>query len=274
MKALKIFLTFILGIALFVLIGTFGVLTASRIILSGNNMGSIAKDIVKESGKLNFGEFIDSKGEISTEELTNAISEMEEYIDVDDLYKEFGNFTSQVLRYASGASDDIETKELKKAIKKFAKKYEEKTGEEIDIDKVDEDIDNAVKDLKHDMKTMDSDAKRGLEILGIAYNNKIYFGVIIGIVVIGALIVLINQSIVPLCITTLVTSILGIIANGIIAVLTRLIPTDGDLISKVILNNITGVFIKVVLIFLVIIILSIVGIIVGKKIKKPEVITT
>lgn len=274
MKALKVFLTIMLGIAMFILIGTFGVLTASRILLSGDNIGNIAKDIVKESGKLNFGDFIDSKEEITTEELTEAISEMEEYIDVDDLYDEFGNFTSQVLRYAAGASDEIETKDLKKAIKKFAKKYEEKTGEEINLDNIDEELDNAVKEIKQDMKQMDPDSKQALEILGVAYNNKIYYGVLIGILVCGALIVLINQSLVPLCIVTLVISILGLLANGAIALLTKLIPIDGDLISKVILSNVTGVFAKLVLIFIVIIVLSIVGIVVGKKIKKPEVITT
>jgi len=71
---------------------------------------------------------------------------------MDEVYKEFGNFTSQILKYSLGTTDDIETKELKKVIKKAVKKYEEKTGESINLDALENSIDDEVKILKKEIK--------------------------------------------------------------------------------------------------------------------------
>jgi hypothetical protein len=49
-----------------------------------------------------------------------------------------------------------------------------------------------------------------------------------GILVCAVLLVLINKSVVPLCITFIITSILGIIANIGFFVITKVVPTDND----------------------------------------------
>jgi len=127
MKVVKVLLTIVLSIVMFVLVGVFGFFTTRRILFSGNNIGNIAEAIVKESGKIDINEVLDSSGELDVKELTDVIEKIDEYSDMDEVYKEFGTFTSQILKYSLGTTDDIQTKELKKVIKKAVKKYEEKT---------------------------------------------------------------------------------------------------------------------------------------------------
>ena len=270
MKALKVFITIILGIVMTVLVVTFGVLTAGRILLSGNNISNITKDVVKESGELNFGEFIDKDSTITSNELTEAISKMEEYgIDVDEVYEQFGDFTSQVLKYSIGATDEINTKAVKKAAKKAAEKYEAKTGDHIDVEEMEEGIDNAVKEIKQEMKQQRKENRTAYDILGFIFDNKTYFGILFGIIAIAVIIVLINTSIVPLCISTIVISIFGMIGNIALFVLTKFIPTEGDLMFEIVMKHMANIFIGIAVAFLVLLIISIVLIVISKNKKHP-----
>ena len=283
MKVIKVLLTIVLSVIMFVLVGTLGVITAGRILLSGNNIGNIAEKIVKESGDININEVLDSSGDIDVKELTDVIEKIDEYADMDEVYKEFGNFTSQILKYSLGTIDDIETKELKKVIKKAVKKYEAKTGESIDLDALDDSIDEEVKNLKKELKeerkssmnSSDESERIAFKILRTALDDKLFYGLIIGIVVIAAIIFLINMSVVPLCVSTIIISALGIIANAGLFIITKVVEKE-DLMMRVVMNNMSHIFLGIAIAFVILIILSIIGIVVGVSIsnKKKKVITT
>ncbi len=273
MKFVKGFITFVLGIMFFILVAAFGVLTVGRTFLSGNNIASITKEVVKESGEVNIGQFIDKNAKVSTNELTEAINEMEKYdIDVNEVYKEFGNFTSQIIKYALGSTDEIDTKQVKKAAHKAAEKYEAKTGEKINLDEMDEDIDNAVKEIKQEMKQQRRENRDAYEIISVVFNNKTYFGILIGFIVCGVLIVLINKSVVPLCVSTIVTSVLCIIVNGVLFIATKVVPNDGDMVLDIAIKNLSGILMVATCVFFIILVASIIATVVLKKQRK--VITT
>ena len=269
MKALKVFVTIILGIITVILAGAFTILTAGKILFSGSNISNITKDVVKESGKLNFGEFIDKDATITSNELTDAISKMEEYgIDVDEVYKQFGNFTSQILKYSIGATDEIDTKEVKKAAKKAAEKYEKKSGEAIDVNEIDESIDDAVKDIKEQVKQEKRGNRTAFEVMSFIFDNKTYFGILFGMIICLVLTVLINKNIVPVCVISIVTSILGIIGNVGLSVLTKFIPREGDLMLDIVFEHMAKIFLGIAIAFIVILIISIVAIAITSKNKK------
>ncbi len=73
------------------------------------------------------------------------------------------------------------------------------------------------------MNSSDESERLALKILRIALDNRLFYGLIIGIVVIAALIVLINMSVVPLCISTIVISVLEIIANADLFIITKIV---------------------------------------------------
>ena len=73
------------------------------------------------------------------------------------------------------------------------------------------------------MNSSDESERLALKILRIALDNRLFYGLIIGIVVIAALIVLINMSVVPLCISTIVISVLEIIANAGLFIITKIV---------------------------------------------------
>ena len=73
------------------------------------------------------------------------------------------------------------------------------------------------------MNSSDESERLALKILRIALDNRLFYGLIIGIVVIAALIILINMSVVPLCVSTIVISVLGIIANAGLFIITKIV---------------------------------------------------
>ena len=129
MKALKVILSIIFGFNIFVLTIIFSGLTAARMIVSGDNLGNIIKQAAEKEGVIELG--FGSTGSVSSKELDKAMEEMSEYVDLDELYDEFGDFASKVINYYFGVSDDIDTAKLKKEIHKIAEKYEKKTGETV-----------------------------------------------------------------------------------------------------------------------------------------------
>jgi len=273
MKALKVFVTIILGIMTVFLVGVFGLLTAGRIVLSGNNISSIVKELAKETGEFDVKDIFGSDIQISSEEFDDAVSEMKEYgIDVDKIYDEFGDFASQVIKYSIGMSDEIDTKSLKKVLKDTAKKYEAKTGEEIDLDEIDKGIDEGVKEMKRDLRETKKENREGFAIMGAILGPKTYFGILIGIIVCAVLIILINKSVVPLAVTYIVTSILGIFGNLGFFALARFTHAGSEKAVNLILNSLSNIFLGIAGVFLVILVISIVAIVISKKQRK--VITT
>ena len=270
MKVLKVLASILLGFIMFVLVGVFGILTAGRIMLSGNNISNIVRDMAKESGEFNVGQINDNEVTFNSKEFQDAIAEMKKYdINVDEIYDEFGAFASQVIKYTIGATDEIDAESMKDVLKKAAQKYEEKTGEKIDLTEIDEGIDNGINEIKQDVKQARDENSEAFEIIETIFNTKTYFGILMGIFVCAVLIVLINKSVVPLCITFIITSILGIIANIGFFVITKVVPTDNDKIVDLILNSFSHIFLGIAVAFVVVLLISIVGIVFAKRQKKP-----
>ncbi len=269
MKALKVFVTIILGIMTVFLVGVFSVLTAGRLVLSGDNISSIVKDLAKETGDFDIQDVFGEDIHISSTEFDDAVSEMKEYgIDVDKIYDEFGDFASQVVKYSIGMSDEIDTESLKEVLKDTAKKYEAKSGEEIDLDEIDKGIDEGVKEMKKELRDTKKENREAFAIMGAILGPKTYFGILIGIIVCAALIILINKSVVPLAVTYIVTSILGMFGHLGFFALARFTHAGSDRAVDLILNSLSNIFLGIAGVFLIILIASIVAIIVAKKQKK------
>jgi len=273
MKVLKVLASIVLGIIIFVLVGIFGILTAGRIMLSGDNISNIIEDIAKESGEFNVGQINDNEVTFNSKEFQDAIAEMKKYdINVDEIYDEFGAFASQVIKYTIGATDEIDAESMKDVLKKAAQKYEEKTGEKIDLTEIDEGIDNGINEIKQDVEQAKDENREAFDIMASIFSSKTYFGILTGILVCAALLVLINKSIIPLCITFVVTGILGTIANVGFFIMTRLVPTEEDQIANLILNGFSNVFLGIAVAFVIIIFASLIGMLLVSR--KKKTITT
>jgi tetrahydromethanopterin S-methyltransferase subunit G len=269
MKALKTFISIILGFVMFILLGLFTVITSVRIILSGDSFGKIMQDLTNQNQDISIGNSFDTNS-LTSEELDRALDEIDNYVSRDEIYEALGNVSSQFIKYYIGAIDDIDTDEVKDLTEKIAKKYEEKTGERIDLSEINENIDKAKEEMKQEVKNTNSEELEKIQYLRYFFDNGIYFGIIIGFIICGLLIVLINKSIIPLFVHLLIITILNGIGFGIIFIATKFIPISDEAANVIIMNSINGLFTKILIGYIVAAVLLIIGLVIAKKTKKPE----
>lgn len=270
MKVLKAILTVILSFIMFVAVVAFGVMTCVKIILSSNSISEIITDVARESDEIDLGVVIKDVNSIETEELDKALEEIEEYISKEEVYEEIGELTSQIIKYYVGATDEIDTSSIKKTIEKISKKYEEKTGESIDLTEINDGIDEMEKELKEEIETMNEEDREKLEILSLVYNNNVYFGVIFTLILCAVLIVVINKSVKPLLVIGIILSFFSAIGNGIITALFTELSIEGDRTDAIITNSVASVFRNTAIISVGLIVLFIVLLIVLNKTKPKQ----
>ncbi len=227
----------------------------------------------KETDEIDLEDFFRNSGSVSTDELNEALEEMQEYISKKEVYEGVGDLASQLLKYYMGAIDEIDTTNIKKTMKKVAKKYEEKTGEKINLDEIDKEFDRLAEEAKSELKSMPREDRDRLELFGNIYNNGIYFGLLGVFIVCAVLIVLINKSVTPLLIHLIIISIINAITNGILFIAFRFVPIENDEMSKIILSKIGNVFRNMALFSAIAFIIFVVLVIVIDKNKHKKPVT-
>ena len=272
MKALKTFLSIILGTIMFILLGLFTVITSVRIILSGDSVGKILQGLTNQNQEINIANSFDINT-ITSEELDKALDEIDNYISRDEIYTALGDVTSQFIKYYIGAIDDIDTDEFKELIEKIAKKYEEKNGEKIDLSEINENIDKAKEEIKQEV-TKDKEELEKIQYLRYFFNNSIYMGIIIGFIVCGLLIVLINKSITPLLVHLIIITVLNSIGFSIIFIAMKYIPVTADPANIIIIDSINELFTKILMVYIITAVLLIISLTISKKRKKEVEVNT
>ncbi len=269
MKILKGIFNVFLGFIMFIALAAFSSLTALRTMLSGDFLGNVIMTITEKSEELNIGSLVNSDETISTSELDKAMEEIDEYISKEEIYNQFGDLTSQFIEYYVGARDDIDTSELKATIKEVAKKYEDKTGEKIDVDSINVEIDSAKEKIKESTKENNSELE-ALRILSFIYNNTLYYGCIVVFVICAIIMVLVNKSILPLIKHLIIILVFNGIGNGVLGFAVTKVIGDMDTTTMTIIENLKDVFMKIAIISVIVVVLLIVLFIILKVIQKNK----
>ena len=269
MKALKVIASIILGCVMFVAALVFGVLTTMRIFFSAGSMGKMIEQAAEENGKISLNGVDKNSSDVGIEDLQKAIDVLDGYVSKKEIYKEFGIFSSDLVKYYFGAKDEVSSKSLKRLLEKVEKKYKEETNSTVNFDELYRMIDQSVVEAKNSIKNMDADDEQAMQFIGLAFNNGVYAGILVAFFVCGLLIFLVNKNIKPVCIHLAIVTILCALANFGMSGVAKKIDTN-DLMGEIISKTMQKDFMITALAFIII---AVVAIIIAATKKNKNVIT-
>lgn len=267
MKALKVFASIILAFFMLLSLIVFSGVLLFRVFLSGPSLGNIAKSMVEQNNTFEMDSLFDGM-KFDNDEINKIMDDMDEYVSKEEMYDEIGDLASQMIRYAAGNINHIDGTRLKETLKEAAKKYEKKTGEDVDLQELDDSIDEAIEELEKEARESETPPEV-TSIFNTAYSNGPLIGSAAVFVVCGLLIVVMFKSIKPLLIHLSILGFLHGITNGILSLAVGAIPIDDDSM-KFVIDPVKGLFMKTSLICIAIAVISIILIIVLSVIKKNK----
>ena len=267
MKVLKGFVSVILAFFMLLSLIAFSGILLFRVFLSGPTLGGIAKSMVEQTDSFEMDSLFDGM-KFDNEEINNIFDEMSEYVSKEDLYNEIGDLANQMIRLAAGNINHIDGSHFKETIKEAAKKYEKKTGEDVDLQELDDSIDNAIKEMEKEARESNTPAEV-TSIFNTVYSNGTLITSVVVFVVCGLLIVVMFKSVKPLFIHLAIIGFLHGITNGVLGILMSAIPLE-DEEMKYFIEPIKGLFFKTALICVAVAIISIILIIVLSVVKKNK----
>ena len=267
MKVLKGFISVILAFFMLLSLIAFSGILLFRVFLSGPTLSGIAKSMVEQTDSFEMDSLFDGM-KFDNEEINNIFDEMSEYVSKEDLYDEIGDLASQMIRVAAGNTDHIDASHFKETIKKAAKNYEKKTGEDVDLQELDDSIDNAIKEMEKEARSSDTPAEV-TSLFNAVYSNGTLITSAVVFVVCGLLIVVMFKSVTPLLIHLAIIGFLHGITNGVLGILMSAIPIEEEAM-KYFIAPIKGLFLKTALICVAVAVISIILIIVLSVVKKNK----
>ncbi len=267
MKVLKGFISVILAFFMLLSLIAFSGILLFRVFLSGPTLSGIAKSMVEQTDSFEMDSLFDGM-KFDNEEINNIFDEMSEYVSKEDLYDEIGDLASQMIRVAAGNTAHIDASHFKETIKKAAKNYEKKTGEDVDLQELDDSIDNAIKEMEKEARSSDTPAEV-TSLFNAVYSNGTLITSAVVFTVCGLLIVVMFKSVTPLLIHLAIIGFLHGITNGVLGILMSAIPIEEEAM-KYFIAPIKGLFLKTALICVAVAVISIILIIVLSVVKKNK----
>ena len=271
MKVVKVIVSIFLGFMMFVAALLFSLLTTGRILFSGGSMAKMLEKSTEEYGSINLNGIDKSDDEVDMSEILQAVDAIDGYVSRKEIYRELGNFSSDVIKYFLGAKDDISTKSIKKLLNKVETKYKEETGSTVNFAPIYQAIDDSTKEVKRNMKDIDRDDREAIELLGKIYDNGLYAGIIVAFGVCAILMFAINKNLKPVYIHLAIITTLCSICNFIMMGVMNKIGEEEDFTGKIIAETIQKDFMIIAVGFIVLAIVFVILAITKKN--KQQVIT-
>ncbi len=262
---LKKLLSSLLNFILLLSITTLCAIFATRNLLSGDTILGILN-----SSTINNN--YDYSSIIPNNSNDNIYQNINEYIDTKNLTEELGSLITDYLKYSSGipGSTAPSTDELKEIIKESSKKYEEKTGQTIDIEEINKQLDEIEVKLQEENEiTKNNTYKQAFQFI---YNDKYIYMAIATIIVCIILILLLNkiEDLIKCLIAVSIFNGVGNFAFGL--VLNKILASKSNVNN--IVSSMTNTFNKIAIISFIIsgvlLIIYIIMKVIKSKIKKKE----
>ena len=264
MKFLKGFISSLLGFIMLISLTTFCSLFVLRSLLSGPNLAKIFTSVVQKTNEVDLSSITKSDVNFELEGIDRDFLE-------EDAMQVYGELVSQMLEYEVGVREELpDTKALKEKMSELAKEYEKKTGEEIDLSEMEEEIDKAVEAYGEESKQNSIFTDDQKQIFSVIYSNTILYICIIIFIICAILIVIINKSILPLLGHLVAVLAINGVGNGLIGTALKGMISNDTEVASVIINNIGGIFNKILIISIIVALVLLVIFIIIKILKKKK----
>lgn len=264
MKILKGFISSILGFVMLMALTMFCSLFVIRNLLSGPNLAKIFTSVIESTSEVNLSGLTNS-------DLSFDVGGIDKEFLEEDAMEVYGELFSQMLEYEVGVRNNLpDTKALKEKMGELAESYEKKTGEKIDISEMEDEIDKAVEQYSEESKNRSIFTDEQKKIFEVIYSNTIPTICIVVFIVCAILIVVINKSIMPLLVHLVIILVINGIGNGLLGTALGSILKDNSEVGNAILDSLSGIFNKVLIISIIVAVLLLVAFIIIKVINKKK----
>lgn len=238
-KLFSSLLNFILLLAVTTLCAIF----VTRNLLSGDNILGILN-----SSTINNN--YDYSSLIPNNSNDNIYQNINEYIDSEELTEELGSLITDYLKYSSGipGSTAPSTDELKEIIKESSKKYEEKTGQTINTEEINKQLDEIEIKLQEENEiTKNNTYKQAFQFI---YNDN-YIYIAIAVIVVCIILILLLNKIENLIKHLIIVSLFNGIGNLAFGFALNKILASKSNVNNIV-SNMTNTFNKIAIISFII----------------------
>lgn len=269
---LKKILSSILNLVLLIAITTLCAIFVARNLLSGDNLIGIIKN-PEVSNSFDYSTIIPDT------ENSELYKNLDEYIDTEQIGVELEKIIMDTLKYSSGipGAEAPNIEELKEMIHNSRDKYEEATGEKINLEDVDKQLDE-LEDKLTSENSLSNNEKYKMAF-NFIYNDK-YIYISIALIILCIILILLLNEIESLIKHLIAVSIFNGVGNyGFGLALNKIIGSEGNNIASSLVDNLTNTFNQIAitsfiiagtLIIILIVIKIIKGIINSRKLKENK----